>query len=211
MPAGIYGFPSLSHPFAGANPVSVHSLEGAGGTAGPRVEVFVNGTGSLTWVPNTLRVPSNALVVFVIGIVGYTPHNFTLDAISNDTNLSVSMTPDQVFGYFNAHPPLVRVPTLNVSGAPYVTAPIQMPPHGNFEFLCEVQGHFQQGMYGNLYVGLPAPAVPSAQFQLNLIQLDFLVIASIGVVVVIGLYATRRSRGPPPQIAGDSHGSAPAH
>ncbi|MCL4324790.1 MAG: plastocyanin/azurin family copper-binding protein [Candidatus Thermoplasmatota archaeon] len=172
---------------------AVHVLRAATPTSGPLVEVFVNGTGKITWDPTSLDVPSGASVIFVVGIVGQIPHNFTLDAISNDTNLSITMTPSQVDTYFQQHPPLVRIPALNVSGAPYKTAPVQMPAHGVFEYICQVPEHFQSGMFGHLYVGVAEQAAATG-FSLNLMEDATLFITTLALIVVMAVFLTRKHK-----------------
>lgn len=167
------------------------------------LEVFLNGTAGLTWEPNVLAVPSGAQVVFVVGVIGSLPHNFTLDAISNDTSLSPSWSPSQVDSYFVTNPPLVRiVPTIS-AGTPVKTATVTMPAYGILTFICEVPGHFQQGMYGHIYVGLPAPASTSATAGLNRLQWDALGIGLAGVVIVSFMFLTRSHKPARPSSAED--------
>ncbi len=171
-------------------------------------EVFLNGTSGLTWDPDVVSIPTQAPVVFVVGVIGYTPHNFTLDSISNDTTLSPNWTPQQVDSYFVKYPPLARIVPEISAGSPQSTPPVQLPTHAVLTFICEVPGHFQQGMFGHVYIGVPAPSSPASTFGLNKLQLDALGISTAGVLIVAVIFVARSHK--PPRVSPDEEEEEPA-
>ena len=125
----------------------------------PGVELSENTTDSLSFVPNVLSAspPHYPIVVAVLVTnEGNFGHTFTIAPQSN-----VSLTPNNFTSYFAAHPPLVSA---NVPGLPggTVWANFTIFGPGVYEYICEISGHFANGMYGFFYVGVPVPAPPPA-------------------------------------------------
>jgi uncharacterized cupredoxin-like copper-binding protein len=123
----------------------------------PGMQTSENTTDSYQFLPavlvaNSTHYPFN-LDVLVMN-TGNLGHTFTL---AGETN--VTLTPATYQAYFVAHPPLVNV---NVPSGPGSTvwANFTVPGPGIYQYLCEVSGHFANGMTGFLYVGVAPP--PSA-------------------------------------------------
>ncbi len=186
------------------------------GVVGPHQVVFLNATGSITFVPAILIASPGLPIVFEVGVQGALSHTFTLDSIPNDTGLSNSFSNSQLLAYFVAHPPLVNDP-LSPSAPPVVTPPIPMPAsHGVYEYVCTVPGHFP-GMQGHIYVGVtPQPPnnvpVVGQVVQVGLFVVAAVVLAGAGFLVLMGMSESntaRRKRETPP--GGDPGTSPPAH
>ncbi len=183
------------------------------GVVGPHQVVFLNATGSITFVPSILIAAPGLPIVFEVGIQGALSHTFTLDSIPNDTGLSNSFSNAQLLAYFVSNPPLVDDP-LTPNAPPVVTAPITMPAsHGIYEYVCTVPGHFP-GMQGRVYVGVtpqPPNAVPvvGQVVQVGLFVVAAVVLAGAGFLVLMGMSessTSRRKRGSPPP---DGPGTSP--
>ncbi len=181
--AGLYGF-----------------LNVASAAGGPHQVVFLNATGSISFVPSVIVAPTVGLpIVFEVGIQGSLSHTFTLDSIPNDTGLSNSFSNSQLLAYFVSHPPLVNDP-LSPNTAGVVTPPITMPAaHGIYEYVCTVPGHFPQ-MQGHVYVGVtpqPPNNVPviSQTVQVGLFAVAGVVLGGAGIFVWVGMSEKNSTRG----------------
>ena len=125
----------------------------------PGLALSENTTDSLSFVPNVLSAsPSHFPVVIAVLVrnEGTFGHTFTLAPQSN-----VSLSPTNFTAYFASHAPLVNS---NVPAIPGGTAwaNFTVPAPGVYQYICEVAGHFANGMYGFLYVGVPVPTPPPA-------------------------------------------------
>lgn len=174
-------------------------LNVSGAPTGPGITADLATTDQFRFVPADLGVSPTAYPATVDVLVtntGNQPHTFTLDPASNHTLTSATFT-----AYFAQHPPTanVNVPT-GAGGTAWANFSVAGP--GIYEFICEVPGHFANGMFGFLYVGLPPPANASAP-STELVQTGILVGAGslLGVGLVIALaaaYTGRFPRAPPP-------------
>lgn len=72
----------------------------------------------------------------------------------------VNLTPGNFTDYFASHTPLANVNIPTTVGQ-VVSVNLTIAKAGVYEFICEVPGHFANGMSGYLYVGVLAPQ-PSA-------------------------------------------------
>lgn len=125
----------------------------------PGLALSENTTDSLAFVPNVLSVTPvhyPHVIAVLVRNEGNFGHTFTLAPQSN-----VSLSPTNYTAYFAAHAPLVNQ---NIPAIPGATAwaNFTIPGPGVYEFICEISGHFANGMYGFLYVGVPVPAPPLA-------------------------------------------------
>ena len=175
------------------------------GVVGPHQVLFLNATGSITFVPSILIAAPGLPIVFEVGVQGALSHTFTLDSIPNDTGLSNSFSNSQLLAYFVSHPPLVNDP-LSPSAPPVVTPPVTMPAsHGIYEYVCTVPGHFP-GMQGRIYIGVtpqPPNDVPviGQVVQVGLFVVAAVVLAGAGFLVLMGMSESntaRHKRGSPP-------------
>jgi uncharacterized cupredoxin-like copper-binding protein len=150
----------------------------------PGLELSENTTDSLAFVPNVLAA-SPAHYPTVIAVLvrndGSFGHTFTLAPQPN-----VTLSPTNFTSYFASHPPLV---SSNVPALPggTVWANFTIPGPGVYQFICEVAGHFANGMYGFLYVGVPIPAPPAAP---STAIVDSWVLAGSAVLLGIGVVLT---------------------
>lgn len=118
-----------------------------------------NTTDSYAFVPSVLvanatHYPFNLdVLVTNTGALG---HTFTVAAQSNYT-----LSPANFTQFFQAHPPLVSVNVPSGAGST-VWANFTVPGPGAYQYICEVPGHFANGMTGNLYVDVAPPPTPPA-------------------------------------------------
>lgn len=136
--AGMFGFLNVTQPL------------------GPGVNLTINATQSLNFVPNLLGVSTPAYPVTVdvaVYDIGVLPHTWTLAPQSN-----VTLLPSNFTSYFQAHPPLADVSVQSAGVAYWGNFSVGAP--GIYEFICKIPGHFNPpsgNMYGFLYVGIPVP------------------------------------------------------
>src|SRR5579871_3422732 len=99
---------------------------------------------------------------------------------------NVTLDPASFNSYFSSHPPAVNVVVPGGSGAT-AWANFTVPTSGAYEYICEVSGHFVNGMFGWLYVGEPVP-VTSVGPSTAIVQPALL--AGAGVLLGIGVLLT---------------------
>ncbi|HYA70476.1 MAG TPA: hypothetical protein VEH28_03815 [Thermoplasmata archaeon] len=136
--AGMWGFLNLS-------------------STAPSLSLSENTTDSLAFAPNVLAAsPSHYPVVVGILVTneGTFGHTFTMAPQSN-----VTLSPTNFTQYFQSHPPLVNAAVPAIPGGA-VRANFTIPGPGVYEYICTISGHFQNGMFGFFYVGVPVPAPP---------------------------------------------------
>lgn len=179
--AGMHGFLNLS-----------------GGATGPGVSVTESTNDQLRFVPDQLSVNATSFPVTVdveVTNQGSTPHTFTLEGQSNNT-----LSPGNFSSYFTAHPPLADV-SLGSAGAT-VWANFTVTAPGVFEYICRVPGHFSNGMFGWLYVGVPqtppAPPPSSAIVQEGVLIGAGSLLGIGALFAVAAAYTGRFPRAPPP-------------
>jgi uncharacterized cupredoxin-like copper-binding protein len=161
----------------------------------PGVELSENTTDSLSFVPNVLSAsPAHYPVVVAVLITneGNFGHTFTIAPQSN-----VTLLPTNYSAYFSAHPPLVNS---NIPGQPgrTVWANFTVFGPGVYQYICEISGHFANGMYGFFYVGVPVPAPPPAP-STAIVDSGVLVGSAIllGIAVVFAGMSSLAGRFPP--------------
>ena len=117
-----------------------------------------NATNSLAWLPATLAVAATAYPIAISILVtntGSLPHTFWLEGQSNNT-----LSPGNFTDYFQSHPPVVSVDVpAQPGGSVWANFTILSP--GEYEYICTVPGHFANGMFGWLYVGVAPPQASS--------------------------------------------------
>ncbi|HZY91333.1 MAG TPA: hypothetical protein VFG07_00955 [Thermoplasmata archaeon] len=159
-------------------------------------------TDNLRFLPSSLVIPNATQFPITVSVevsnAGTTLHTFTIEGQNNNTLL-----PGNYSQYFAAHPPLSTVNIPTTTGTP-VWANFTITGKGAYEFICEISGHFQGGMFGWLYVGytpLPPPPPPSSA----IVDSVFLVGAGalLGIALLLTVVATfvgrfPRSPGGPP-------------
>ncbi len=180
--AGMYGFFNVS-----------------GAPAGPGITASVSTTDTFSFVPSDLGVSPTAYPATIDVLVtneGSLPHTFTLDPASNDT-----LSPATFTQYFAAHPPKANVNVPAATGGT-VWANFTINAPGVYEFICEVPGHFANGMFGHLYVGVAPPAnvtPPSTALVQTGVLLGAGSLLGVGIVLAAAAaYTGRFPRSPTP-------------
>ena len=151
--------------------------------------VSVTGLQSLAFDPNTFaQVPTNTTITLTF--TDATDVSHTLSILNREgvviPNPSTT-TSTQLNALFTQYGYLA--PELNVSGAgQQVTETFTSPGPGWYEFVCQVEGHFQEGMYGFIAFGMPLPSnltvsTPSTGPGTAV----FIIIGTIVALVVIAL------------------------
>lgn len=126
-------------------------------SVGPGLLLDENTTDGLQFVPNVLSAsPGHYPIVIDVLVTnqGSFGHTFTLAPQSN-----VTLSPANFTQYFQQHAPLVSS-TVPSGGGATVWANFTVTGPGVYQYICEVAGHFADGMYGLLYVGVPVPTPP---------------------------------------------------
>ena len=174
-------------------------------SAGPAQLLNDNATNAFSFDPAILAAtptsPHAATTLHVkLTNTGTFPHTFTLAAQPNVTLSTI--------GYFNSKAPLVNV-SIGASPGAVAWANFTVSAAGIYEFVCAVPGHFQSGMFGFLYVGVPVPLPPPAP-STAVVEVSVLIgaftLLGIGVVLVVAAGFVGRFQRPPP--SNDGHGPA---
>lgn len=172
--------------------------------SGPAQVLSENTTNQLSFVPSVLSVtpatPGTPVTVDVkVTNLGAIPHTFTVVAQSNVTIPTID--------YFTTHTPLVAV---NVPGSTngFVWANFTVPAAGVYQYVCTITGHYTNGMFGYLYVGVPPPAVappPSTAIVEAGVLLGAFALLGVGVVLVAVSGLVGRFPKPPRTEGGSGH------
>jgi uncharacterized cupredoxin-like copper-binding protein len=164
---------------------------------GPGVVLNVAATDAFRFVPDVLAVNATSYPVTVDVDAtndGVLPHTWTLEGQPNYTLLASNYT-----SYFSAHPPL-GLALLNNGGQSNWTNFTVLGP-GIYEYICEVTGHFLNGMFGFLYVGVPPPAnvtPPSTAIVQEGILVGAASLLGVGAIFAVAAsYTGRFPRSPP--------------
>lgn len=163
----------------------------------------VNATNALSWLPATLAVNATAYPVAIsidVINIGALPHTFWLEGQSNNT-----LSPGNFTQYFQAHPPLTSVDVPAQPGGS-VWANFTVAGPGIYEYICTIPGHFANGMFGWLYVGMAPPTPPpepSAAIVAPLLLGGAGALLALGIglaaaAAYVGRLATSKSASPHP-------------
>lgn len=171
----------------------------SGGAAASSAALEDNTTDALRFLPDQLAVNATSFPVSLSVLVmnqGVDAHTWTLEGQSNNT-----LDPGTFTSYFQQNPPLanVNIPA-GSGGAAWANFTITTP--GAYEYICEVSGHFANGMFGWLYVGVPPPTVAAAP-SLDIVQPAVLVAGGLlfaigGLFAVVAALNARLPRAAPP-------------
>ncbi len=157
--------------------------------------VSVATTSSFAFVPDTLTVYPGALVHLVVTQESPLAHTFVLSPVANQT-IPTSDTSAEVYAYFNANPPLVNLSVPGVVGD-RAYANFTAPAIGSYEFVCEIPGHFQSGMHGELVSTTQTGGSTGMSFPLELTVLVVALVIVVAAVAGVLLLRRRRARSPP--------------
>jgi uncharacterized cupredoxin-like copper-binding protein len=158
--------------------------------AGPTLMLTENTTNSLQFVPNVLSAGPSVHGPVTLHVLvtneGDLSHTFTVAAQSNTTLTTIA--------YFASHSPMANV-SVPASAGGTIWANFTVPGVGVYEYACTVPGHFADGMYGFLYVGVPVPPpppTPSTTIVAVPVLLGSLTILGIGGVFAVASALTGR-------------------
>lgn len=186
--AGLYGFMDVTPPVSSS------------------LTFYVNASDTYRFLPDSLNASSVtkfpvAINVF-FGTVGVLSHTFTLSPVP-DYNLSSS----NYSTFFTQHAPLVNIPVPTSAGS-YNNATFVITTAGYYEYICSITGHFANGMFGFLYVGIPTVVPYVANVSTAIVQSEILVgggsLLAIGVVLAAAAAVTGRV--PPPKPGEEKFG-----
>jgi uncharacterized cupredoxin-like copper-binding protein len=178
--AGLYGFLNVTPPVSS------------------QLTFYVNASDKLQFVSNELNASSVTTFPFAVtvflGTLGVLSHTFTLSPLPNYNLSSANFS-----AFFTQHLPLVNIPVPLAAGS-YNNGSFVISTPGYYEFICTVPGHFQSGMYGFLYAGVPTPPVyvPPA-VSTAIVQSEVLIGGGslLGIGVVLAAAASVAGRLPP--------------
>jgi uncharacterized cupredoxin-like copper-binding protein len=166
---------------------------------------YVNASNNLVFISDELNASS--FTTFPIGVtvffgnLGSLGHTFTLSPLANYNLSSGNYTT-----FFIQHLPLVNIPVPATTGT-YNNGSFVITAPGYYEFICTILGHFQAGMFGFLYAGVPEPPpVIPVVLSSALVQSDVLIgggsLLGFALVLAVAASITGRVR---PSKAGDEH------
>jgi len=124
-------------------------------------------------------------------------HSFTISSRQGFV-IPTSYTPQQLTHFFAEYPPLISL-LVNYSGAQsFGTFPSPATP-GWYEFVCNVSGHFENGMYGFIAFGenLPTNLTPPSRTGVGgsgVNPVDVVVIVVVIGLIALGLVLWSRER-----------------
>ena len=154
--------------------------------------------------PNQLAANASTFPIVLDVLVtnlGTLPHTFTVVPQSN-----VTITPANFTTYFQQHAPLASA-NVPASTGGTVWANFTVFAAGVYMYICEVPGHFADGMEGFLYVGVPPPP-PAPTPSTAIVEVWVLVGSAVllGIGVVVTAVASFAGRFPaPPRSPGHGH------
>jgi uncharacterized cupredoxin-like copper-binding protein len=180
--AGMYGFVNVTSTSAG-------------------LMTTENTSDALQFLPNVLSANAPSYPVNLDVLVtntGNFGHTFTVVPQSNVTVSYANFT-----SYFVLHAPLVNVQVPAGAGLT-VWANFTIPGPGIYQYICEANGHLQNGMSGVLYVGNPVPpqpGPPSTAIVQSWVLVGSAVLLGVGVLAATASMFVGRF---PPQTKGSS-------
>ncbi|MCI4348832.1 MAG: hypothetical protein L3J93_01240 [Thermoplasmata archaeon] len=150
--------------------------------------VNVSATEQTLFTPSQVAVTPGDLVRLTITQLADFNHTFTLSPLANFTFTSSNTSAD-LSAFFHAHPPLVNLSLGSVPGKKSY-ANFTAPPKGSYEFVCLENGHFRQGMHGELLSGVAAPA----NVVTPITTLDVTIAGAIALGLAVGILAVVKMR-----------------
>jgi plastocyanin len=176
--------------------------EGAGPTAAS-YSLVVNATADYTYQPATFQqVPTdtNITVTFTDKDPANMPHTLNISG-REGFKIPTTYTAAQLNALFTKFPGLFNA-SVSAYNDQVVKTFLSPSEPGWYEFICNVTGHFQNGMYGFIAFGenLPPNLTPPSRVGLGgatFSPLDAAVLGGVLVVVLAGIVVWRRSRSAP--------------
>jgi plastocyanin len=139
----------------GASPAEAH--------AAATDSITITVSSAFAFDPSSFEVNPGDTVTLTVEQLGDVQHTFTLSSVANFSFTNSNSTAD-LTSFFAAHPPLAYF-QINATPGEKQTVTFKAPPLGVYEYVCEVPGHFQLGMWGDMGSGVavgppPAPTIP---------------------------------------------------
>jgi uncharacterized cupredoxin-like copper-binding protein len=152
-------------------------------STGPPLRLFENTTDQYQFVPAVLSASTAHYPVTLSVLVtntGALGHTFTVSPLSNYT-----LSPANYSQTLTTNAPLVNVPIGSGAGTTaFANLTVRAP--GVYQYICEITGHFANGMTGFLYVGIappPAPVAPSTAIVETWVLVGSAALFGIGLTV----------------------------
>ena len=195
-------------------------VAGALGTPSPTVHrtagaesVTITVTNDFQFTPSSFEVTPGDQVTLTVQQLDDYEHTFTLSSVANfsfDQNVN---TTQDLINFFAAHPPLVYLHINASSPGEKQTVTFTAPPLGVYEYVCEIAGHFQSGMWGKMGSGVAVggaagPSVPTALYIITGVIVALVVIAIV-LGFVVGKREGARHEMPPERLGYPEPGAPP--
>lgn len=178
--AGMWGFLNLS-------------------VSGPGLLLSENTTDGYAFVPDVLAASTSHYPVkldILVTNTGSLDHTFTLSPLTNYT-----LSPANFSQFFVTNAPLVSVP-INSGAGTTAWANFTVRAPGVYQYICEIDDHFSNGMTGLLYVGVAPPPPPppvSTAIVETWVLVGSAVLIGVGVLIaVVAAYTGRFPSSPSP-------------
>jgi plastocyanin len=144
------------------------------------------------------NVPTNAIITVMFVDADALPHSFTIDSREGFV-IPTSYSDSQLTRFLSEYPPLYSS-LVNSGGQQSGTFQSPATP-GWYEFVCNVSGHFQSGMYGFIAFGenLPSNLTIPNRVGVGGTSLTAIEAGGVGVgvlLVLVGILVWRRRRAP---------------
>jgi plastocyanin len=173
---------------------SVGSLRGASPTVvqGHGSEtVLITVSTAFQFSPSSFVVTPGDSVTLTVEQLDNVEHTFTLSAVANFSfNQNVNTTAD-LQNFFAAHPPLAYFQINSTPGEKQSTT-FTAPPLGVYEYVCEIAGHFQAGMFGFMGSGVSVGTTTSTSVPTALYYITGGIAGLVVLAVVLGFVVGKR-------------------
>jgi uncharacterized cupredoxin-like copper-binding protein len=163
--------------------------------------IEVNATGDYGYQPDTFQdLPLDANITVTFTDYSDLQHSFTISS-REGFEIPTNDTSTQLAHFLATYPPRLSL-LVNGTGDQAVGNFTSPPTAGWYEFVCNVSGHFQNGMYGFIAFGesLPSNLTPPSRIGLgggSFTPVDAVVTGGLVVLIVLGVVVWRRQRSPP--------------
>ncbi len=206
---------------AGARPVAARPS-----SPGARGWINISAEPDYRFQPSTFEnVPTNANITVTFTDDDVMQHSFNISSREGFV-IPAGYTPTQMSALFAAYPPIFSL-EVNYSGDVAVGTFHSNDTPGWYEFVCNVSGHFQNGMYGFIAFGENLPANLTVPQRVGVgggtispaeAAVGAAIVLAAAVVILLGLRhratartprdprARRGRRGPPPRHGPPVHG-----
>jgi len=184
---------------AGALALPIGPASRAGGNPAPATySISISATKDYGYSPASFQqLPTNALISVTFTDEDLLPHSFTISSREGFV-IPTSDTTTMLDQEFTTYPAMFSV-FVNVSGDQVERAFQSPTTAGWYEFVCNVSGHFQNGMYGFIAFGENLPANLSAPSRVALgggtiTPLEAGVVGGVALTFVLGVVLLYRRR-----------------